>query len=353
MLQLRTLKYFTAYLLPVLVVISLLSSGFLSYLAVFFSFVMLPILEFAIGKDEANLNEEDKMRAIKNKWFDIVIYFTVPIQLFCLGIFLFKVHHGWPDMFTLIGWITAMGMMCGVFGINVAHELGHRNTIHEKLMAKILLSTSLYMHFYIEHNRGHHRNVGTPADAATARKGESIYRFWLRSVVSSWISAWRIVKKERERKKLGVWSLKNEFIQYMAIQAAILFVLWYFLGWQIAIAFLCAAMMGIFLLESVNYIEHYGLFRNKVNEFRYEDVEPIHSWNSDYILGRLLLFELTRHSDHHWDPAKHYQTLDSMPQSGNLPAGYPAMIVCALFTPLWFSVMDKRIPASMNSTDSL
>ncbi|MBX7051892.1 MAG: alkane 1-monooxygenase [Flavobacteriales bacterium] len=349
--RLRTLKYLTAFVLPALVLFSLNNSGWLAYSALLFAFVLLPLLEFVVGKDTSNLNALQREIASQDPLYDFIIYLALPAQLFCLWRFLDLFSNGWPDAWTAGGWITAMGLMCGVFGINIAHELGHRNKGYEKLMAKALLSTSLYMHFYIEHNRGHHRNVGTPEDPASARKGEMIYAFYFRSVLGSLLSAWAIVKKERQRKKRAVWSISNEFIQYMLIQLLLCVVIGWIWGIGAWCAFTLAAIMGILLLESVNYIEHYGLYRKKVSEFRYEDVEPVHSWNSDFVLGRLVLFELTRHSDHHWDPSKHYQTLDSMDHASNLPAGYPAMIVCALFPPAWFAIMNGRLnPDPQNPT---
>lgn len=238
-----------------------------------------------------------------------------------------------------------MGIMCGVFGINIAHELGHRNSTGEKILSKIMLCTSLYMHFYIEHNRGHHRNVGTKEDPATALKNESVYTFWMRSLPLSFLSAWNIVKKERSRKKLKTWSLGNEMIQYLLVEFLLCAVIGFYFGMNAMFFFLIAAFIGMLLLETVNYIEHYGLYRKKVSEFRYEDVEPKHSWNSDYIIGRIFLFELTRHSDHHWEPSKHYQLLDSMPKASQLPAGYPAMMLLSLVPPMWFRVMNPRLPA--------
>ena len=245
---------------------------------------------------------------------------------------------------TLTCFVNHIGIICGVFGINVAHELGHRTKPWERALAKIMLCTSLYMHFFIEHNRGHHRNVGTIEDPATARKNEIIYFFWLRTLFQSVVSAWRIVKKERERKNIAVFSLSNEFIQYFLIETIMCFSIWGLFGATVLLYFFSAAVIGMLLLETVNYIEHYGLFRNKVNEFRYEDVDAKHSWNSDYIIGRLVMFELTRHSDHHWEPSKHYQYLDSVKGASQLPAGYPAMMLLSLVPPLWFAVMNPRIP---------
>ncbi len=341
----KALKYLAAFTIPASAILSFYSHGFLTFSTLLYGFVLLPLLEFAVGENAFNLDTTQRELAKKDKLFDIVIYLTVPVQIICLIIFLFEISTGNNTRVDLIGKISAMGIMCGVFGINIAHELGHRNSAGERVLSKIMLCTSLYMHFYIEHNRGHHRNVGTNEDPATARKNEIIYLFWLRTLPMSFLSAWSIVKKERQRKKVAVWSISNEMIQYLLIELVLVVVIGWYFGLTVLLAFLIAALIGMLLLETVNYIEHYGLFRNKVSEFRYEDVEPKHSWNSDFIIGRLFLFELTRHSDHHWEPSKHYQLLDTMPKASQLPAGYPAMMLLSLIPPVWFRVMNPRLNA--------
>jgi alkane 1-monooxygenase len=343
-MKFRALKYLSAFFLPVMTAVSFTHLGWLTFLPVAFSFIVLPIIEYWVGLSEKNFSaaEEEVMR--KDFVYDFILYLTVPTQV-CFSVwFLWSLTHTNLSALDIVGRTFSMGLMNGVFGINIAHELGHRNTWHEKLMSKTMLATTLFLHFYIEHNRGHHRNVATPDDAATARKNESLYAFWIRTVYHSFVSAWFIVKRERVRKKQNVWSVQNEMVQYLLIQlfivgcVALVFPLW-ILG-----CFLIAALLGILLLEAVNYTEHYGLLRKKINENRYEDVGPQHSWNSDYIIGRVVLFELTRHSDHHYDPSKPYQILDSLNHSSQLPAGYPAMILLSLVPPAWFRVMNKRLP---------
>lgn len=339
----RPLRYLMAYSLPVTVAISFMSTGWLCFLPLLYGFGVIPLVDQLIGPKVGNLTAEEHNSEAEYRLYDFVIYMALPVQLFMLGWFLMEVQEPLAT-FDLVGRITAMGMMCGVLGINVAHELGHRPKAIERFMAKMLLATSLYMHFYIEHNKGHHRNVGTSADGATARRNESLYAFWFRTIIRSFRSAWQITEKELRRKKQNVWSLKNEILVMLIIQAFLCAVIVAVFSFFTLLCFLGAAFMGILLLETVNYIEHYGLYRNKVNEFRYEDVEPEHSWNSDHALGRLVLFELTRHSDHHYEPSKHYQLLNSMKGASQLPAGYPAMMLLSLFPPIWFLVMNSRLP---------
>lgn len=344
MSKIRFLKYATAFTLPLSMWMSFTGEGWITFLPVLFGFVVVPLLDIVLGPDHRNLVEAERELTRRDPVYDALIYLVVPTQIFFS---VFYLHHVSEDILTgleLTGCTLSMGLMNGVFGVNVAHELGHRNKFAEKLMAKVLLSSTLFLHFYIEHNRGHHRNVGTPQDPASARRGENLYAFWIRTVCGSFISAWRIVAKERERKKLAVWSLGNEMVQYLVLEVIIVVAVFYFFGVQTGLLFLGAALMGILLLETVNYIEHYGLSRKKINDHRYEDVNPIHSWNSDHVMGRLMLFELTRHSDHHFDPSKPYQMLDSMPASSQLPTGYPGMMLLSLIPPLWFKVMRTRLP---------
>lgn len=337
------MKYFAAFLLPMTVAVAFALEGWWTFFPVVFAFLILPVAESLIGKNTYNLSNVERELVEHDRFYDIIIYLTVAVHLAMLVWFLAIIpQHALTDK-TTIGRIIAMGLMCGVFGINVAHELGHRTTRVEQFLSKVLLSTSLYMHFFIEHNKGHHRNVGTPEDAATARKGEMLYAFWVRSVAGTYLSAWKIENKERRRKKKRVWTLDNPMIQFQIVQVCLVLGIGYTAGGQAMIAFLLSAGIGILLLETVNYIEHYGLMRKKVNEFRYEDVTPVHSWNSDYAIGRLVLFELTRHSDHHTTPSKHYPLLDTTADASELPAGYPAMMLLAMIPPAWFHVMNKRI----------
>lgn len=340
----RVLRYLLAYSLPITAAISFTGRGWVTYIPLLYAFGLVPALDQLLGAQPANLTADERHDAKRSSWYNLIVYLALPVQWGMLIWFLYAMTEDGLSLSDRIGRITSMGLMCGVLGINVAHELGHRTTAYERFMAKLLLASSLYMHFFIEHNKGHHRNVGTSEDAATARKNEWLYLFWIRTVANSFISAWRIQLKELRRKKVSFFSMHNEMLLMMVGQAALLGGVGYLFGSAGLFAFLSAALMGILLLETVNYIEHYGLYRNKVNDFRYEDVVPEHSWNADHVYGRWVLFELTRHSDHHYEPAKHYQLLDSMQGASQLPAGYPAMMLLAMVPPLWFKVMNVRLP---------
>lgn len=331
------LKYLLAFLLPALAFFGFQLGSFYSYFTLLFAFGIIPFLEWKWKPVNSNLQAE----SVKKKlWFKVLLYLTLPVQLILIYYFFSAQLDAKVSIFTLIGNFLAMGIMCGVFGINVAHELGHSPKIEDRLVARILLSTSLYMHFYVEHNKGHHKWIGTLQDPATARKNESIYAFWLRVIPQSFISAWEISRRECQRKNRSL--LFNETFIYTMIQLVICVLIFLWSPFAL-LSFVIAAILGIMLLETVNYIEHYGLTRNKINENRYEQVAPQHSWNSDHILGRALLFELSRHSDHHANPDRPYQSLRSLETSKQLPFGYPAMMVLSLFPTQWFRVMNPLL----------
>jgi alkane 1-monooxygenase len=199
------------------------------------------------------------------------------------------------------------------------------------------------MHFYIDHNQGHHKHVATPGDPSSAKLNQSLYAFWPQTLIGTYMSAWHIAGKALKKKGKSAFSIHNEMLQFQIIQAAFVFGVYWFWGSTVTLLFVAAALMGGMLLETVNYIEHYGLSRNKTTEDSYERVQPHHSWNSNHVIGRLMLFELSRHSDHHYLASRKYQVLRHMDQAPQMPTGYPGMILLSLVPPLWFKVMHSEI----------
>ena len=306
------------------------------------AFVAIPLLELVTKPNTKNLSKAEEAIRKEDPVYDWQLYVMLPAQFILLLVFLQSMQEPGLLLFDKIGRISSMGILCGVVGINVAHELGHRNTWYEQLMAKMLLLSSLYMHFFIEHNKGHHRNVSTKEDPASARFGEVLYFFWIRSVFYSYLSAWKIeVDKLRKMNKPFV-SFKNEMLIFQLVQTGLVVGIGLIFGWMVMVYFIIAAVIGFLLLETVNYIEHYGLERSKKGS-AYERVMPHHSWNSDHIVGRVVLFELSRHSDHHYIASRKYQILRHIDESPQMPTGYPGMMLLATVPPLWFSIMNPRI----------
>jgi alkane 1-monooxygenase len=332
-------KYIGVFIFAFTGWVAFTTTGWTTYLPVLFSFVLIPVIELF-------LPEQKGQSEVKNKRaYDFLLYAVVPIQYGLLGLFLFSMADD-LTLFSKTGRILSMGILCGVYGINVAHEFGHRKSKAEQTLALALLLTSLYQHFFIEHNRGHHKRVGTPNDPATARKGENVYQFWARVIPHSLLSAWELEKTRLIRNSQPVWSWRNQMVRFGVTQIFFVLLIGWIFGLQIMGYFVIAAAIGIILLETINYIEHYGLMRNKISDVAYERVQPIHSWNSDHVIGRYLLFELTRHSDHHSNTSKAYPTLQSRKDASQLPTGYPGMMLLSLLPPLWFKVMNPRLPDS-------
>lgn len=310
-------------------------------LVVFFGFV--PLLELLFNPNKQNLNKEQEEQEKENKLYTYILYTTVPVQLLFLGWFLWMMKDAQLTTIEYIGRISAMGLMCGVIGINVGHELGHRNNRFDEFLGEILLLTSLDTHFLPYHNAGHHFNVATPKDAATARKNEIVYLFWIRSHFQSYYQAWETENRRLKNSGRNWFHLQNRMLIYTICNILLLVGIFFLFGLNTLLAFTAAAVFGILLLETVNYIEHYGLLRKQNEKGRYERVKRTHSWNSDHRIGMLMLFNLSRHSDHHYNGSKHYQLLKSLPESPQMPTGYPGMMLVALVPPLWFSIMNKKI----------
>ncbi|MCB0649977.1 MAG: alkane 1-monooxygenase [Saprospiraceae bacterium] len=337
------LKYIGVFTLPMTVVISFTQMGIWCFLPVFLFFGLVPLLELLLKPDKYNLEGRALEMAKTDPFYDWLLYLTVPVQVGFLVWFLIVIRETPMGTIEYAGRIHAMGLMCGVFGINIGHELGHRSSRSVQVLGEISLMTSLEMHFLPYHNSGHHHNVATPKDPATARKGEWLYLFWFRSQIGSYIQAWQL-ETNRLKKKDRYWlSLSNRMVVYTMAQLTLIGIVFMFFDWAGLFAFLQVALMGILLLETVNYIEHYGLLRKKKEHGRYERVLPRHSWNSDHVIGRTFLFELSRHSDHHYKASKHYQILETVQDSPQMPTGYPGMMLLSLLPPLWFWVINRRL----------
>tara|TARA_B110000003_G_C16484911_1_gene471199 strand:- start:103 stop:861 length:759 start_codon:yes stop_codon:yes gene_type:complete len=245
--------------------------------------------------------------------------------------------------YEIIGISLSLGILLATNAINVAHELGHRKPILDRTLSKILLIPCLYMHFYLEHNFGHHKNVATPKDPATSKYNQTVYSFWITSVFNQYINAWKIQKDILSRSNKGFFSFQNDMIWYNIIQLAYLSIICSFFGLNGLIYAIIIGIISFLFLETINYIEHYGLVRKKLPTGRYERVQTHHSWNSNHIIGRIVLYELTRHSDHHYKSSKKYQILENKESSPQLPYGYPTSILLSLFPPLWFKIINPRL----------
>jgi alkane 1-monooxygenase len=341
--SLKSFKYFTPFVLYILALLSFNGNGLICWTPLLYTFFLIPFVELFIKADPQNLDEVEEALAKKNKAYDLILYAAVIMQYYSLWVFFNSLKQEQLSTIDIIGRVLSMGLLCAAFGINVAHELGHRVNKMEQTFAKLLLLTSLYMHFFIEHNKGHHKHVATPHDPSTAKYNQTVYAFWIQTLIGTYLSAWKIANEEVEKKGKRWYSLQNEMLLFQIIQLLFVFAIYYFFGAISALLFIVAAFMGGLLLETVNYIEHYGLSRNPTTEAQFERVQPHHSWNSNHIIGRLMLFELSRHSDHHYLASRKYQILRSFDNAPQMPTGYPGMILLSLFPPLWFKIMHQQM----------
>ncbi|OBJ00093.1 alkane 1-monooxygenase [Mycobacterium alsense] len=324
-------------------------------------YVLLPLLDLRFGPDGQNPPDEVMERLENDKYYRYCTYAYIPFQYasVVLGAYLFTAPNlSWLGFETGpgggLGWAGKLGLalsvgVLGGVGINTAHEMGHKKESLERWLSKITLAQSWYGHFYIEHNRGHHVRVSTPEDPASARFGETFWEFLPRSVFGSLRSALRLEAQRLRRLGKSPWDprtyLANDVLNAWLMSVVLWGVLIAAFGPALIVFMIVQAVFGFGLLEAVNYLEHYGLLRRRNANGRYERCAPEHSWNSDHVVTNLFLYHLQRHSDHHANPTRRYQTLRSMAGSPNLPSGYASMITLTYFPPLWRRVMDRRVLA--------
>ena len=338
----KKLKYIGAYFSPLLAILSFQLQGFGAFLCIFILYVIVPISEQFLPQDTYNLSKSEKELAKADPFYDWILYLLVPLHLFVIYTYLTKISSPEIQLTEIIAYTMTIGTILGINGINGGHELGHKTNEPIKLIcAHILLATSLQNHFMTYHNSGHHRDVATPNDLTTAKKGQSFYHFAIQSQIGGYFKTWKL---EREKlQKQGKSSFLNPMILLTLIPWSLQAIVFIYFGWITGTLYLLASIFGISMLESQNYFSHYGLTRNKKADGSYERVKAHHSWNSDHLLGRVLLFELTRHSDHHFMGAKPYQILESKSDSPLLPYGYPAMLILGYFPFLFKPIMAKQL----------
>jgi alkane 1-monooxygenase len=343
----KDLKYLAAFSIPTVAIIGLVFMGVWAWATPIFAFVCIPILELLFPIDNKNLEPEELRSQSKKPLFDWLLYLNLPIVYGVLIYGLLFVSASALQTYEYLGLIFSIGIVLGVNGINVGHELGHRQTTNERFAGKALLLPSFYMHFYIEHNFGHHLHAATPEDPATARYNQSVYSFWFTSTIRQYLSAWKIQRKLLKNNNRSFLSFKNDMLWFTILQLFYIAIIFTLFGQNALFFALSAGVVGFIMLETVNYIEHYGLLRLQTKSGRYERVKEVHSWNSNHVIGRIVLYELTRHSDHHYKSSKKYQVLDCHDESPQMPFGYPTSMVLAMLPPLWFKIMNKRIPKEM------
>jgi alkane 1-monooxygenase len=344
--MIKDLKYLMSYSIAVTAFIGILVGGPYVYLTVVYTFIFIPILESNTKEYINEYSDDEKKSRNLDPFFDFLLYLNIPIVYGIFFVSLNTLVHT-NSISEIIGIILSASIVMATNGINVGHELGHRKSLFSRTCSKLLYLPCQYMHFFIEHNYGHHINVATPNDPATAKYKQNLYSFWISSVTKTYISAWRIQLKLLRVSKLSFLSLKNDMIFYTLFQISFLIFIYLNYGLIITIYSVFMSVVSFLFLETINYVEHYGLLRKINSNGRYERVKPHHSWNSNHTIGRITLYELTRHSDHHFKSSKKYQVLESIEDSPQLPYGYPTSILISFFPPLWFKIMNPLVEHHM------
>jgi alkane 1-monooxygenase len=313
-------------------------------LPLFLTYVVGPLLDWALGEDPNNPPEAVVPQLEQDHYYRRLTFLAIPLHFVSfIGAAMYAVLED-LSVAAYLALALVAGLTAGL-AINTSHELGHKNSRAEKLLAKITLAVPAYGHFTIDHNLGHHRNVSTPSDPSSSRMGESIYKFALREIPGAIVEAWTLEKDRLARRSKSVWHPNNQILQSYALTALLTVGLYLTLGWQVLPFILIHNLFAWWQLTSANYVEHYGLLREKDENGKYERCEPHHSWNSNHIYSNLVLLHLERHSDHHSHPTRRYQSLRSYDDLPTLPNGYFGVYLLAYLPKLWFRIMDRRLLA--------
>jgi alkane 1-monooxygenase len=310
-------------------------------------FGIFPLLDLIVGLDARNPPDSVIKALEQDRYYRWCTYAYIPVQYAGLIFACWEWSYGDLSVIESIGLALTVAMVSGI-AINTAHELGHKRASLERWLSKVALAQSGYGHFFIEHNRGHHVRVATPEDPASSRLGESFYRFWPRTVSGSLRSAWELERARLTRLESSMWTPRNDILSAWAMTVVLFGALVAVFGVVVLPYLVIQAVLGFSLLEVVNYLEHYGLLRQRREDGRYERTRPEHSWNSNSAASNVLLYHLQRHSDHHANPIRRYQALRHVDDAPQLPTGYAGMIVLAVIPPIWRRVMDRRVLAHYN-----
>ena len=333
-------------LLPLLGILLYFRFGYEWVLAVplLINYIVIPVLDWILGSDTNNPPEEIVPQLEEDRYYRYLTWVTVPLHFVTLIAVAWFVGTQDISLWAVLVLAITAGAYSGL-GINTAHELGHKKLRVEQTLAKIALAVPAYGHFCVEHNRGHHRYVATPGDPASARMGESIYRFALREIPGAFRRGWMAESERLGRCGQATWSLHNGILQSYAGTLVLQGGLIMAFGW-IMIPFLAIHnVWAWYQLTSANYIEHYGLLREQVGNGRFERCKPHHSWNANYTFSNIVLFHLERHSDHHANSSRRYQSLRNFDGIPELPNGYFGTYLIAYVPWLWYRMMDKRLLA--------
>jgi alkane 1-monooxygenase len=333
-------------LLPLIAIVLAEATGWrvLLWSPLLFIYGVVPLLDWLIGVDDDNPPESIVPELERDPWYRWLTYAALPVHVLVLTLGMWYVVEWAQTPAERLAIVLSLGFMAAL-AINTGHELGHKRERLDQWLSRVALALSGYGHFRIEHNLGHHVQVATPEDSASARMGESLYRFLLRELPGGMRRGWRLETARLRRAGLPAWSAHNEILQAHAITLLLQGGLVAWLGWQVLPWLVLHNLFAWFQVTGVNYIEHYGLLRQQRPDGTYERCRPRHSWNSNHSVSNLMLFHLQRHSDHHAHAERRYQSLRHFDEAPQLPTGYMGMLLLAELPPLYFRVMDPLLLA--------
>ena len=308
-------------------------------------FLGVPLVDW-LSHDWLNPDQKQYKELENSVWFRIPLYLQIVLD----NILFFKSIHiltygGHPVIFQ-IGTVLLMGTIAG-HNFLIAHEIYHKRGLFYRTLGTLVILKNLYMHYTIEHHYGHHKNVATPGDPSTSQYGESLYQFLRRAIPSSYMSAWNIEKK-RLTTLFGHkthWVVENKMIWFTLSYFLFPMIIYKMFGSRFTLFYFIMTVFSVITLETINYVEHYGLQRKEIAPGEYERVDVTHSWNAPQRFSNYFLFKLQRHSDHHENAYKPYHVLVSKDESPMLPHGYMWCLIVAFIPPLWFRTMDKVLLA--------
>jgi alkane 1-monooxygenase len=305
-------------------------------------YALIPLADMLLGEDLNNPPEAVVPELEADPYYRWACYALVPVLWTAFLANAYFVGTQELPWYGVLAIAVNAGVLCG-FAINLGHELGHKKSKLERGLATSVLAMGAYGHFAIDHNRGHHRHVATPEDCASSRMGENLYSFAMRELPGAFRRAWFLETGRLERHERSAWSWDNEIVRAGLITVGVSLGLVLAFGAVMSPYLALTYFIGAFHLTLANYIEHYGLLRGKRANGLYERCQPHHSWNSNHIVSNWALYHLQRHSDHHANPGRRYQSLRHFDDLPTLPNGYFGMFLVALVPPLWFWVMDPLL----------
>jgi len=307
-----------------------------------YTFILVPIIDVVMGEDTHNPPEEVVALMSRDNYYRYLLYVAIALLYIDFLVIAWFIGTQSPPVWGFVALTLGTGFSSSG-AILIGHELGHKQSTTDRVAAQIVNGLVGYGHFCVEHNRGHHVHVATPEDCVSARMGESIYRFVLREIPGAFRRGWNLEKERLAKLGKSTWSLSNEILMSWLLTLAIGAALIATLGW-IMVPFLALHhVYAWYGLTQANYVEHYGLLRQKLATGRYELPEPRHSWNTNHIYSNLISFHLQRHSDHHANALRPYQALRDFKDIPRLPSGYPGSFGLAAIPWLWFKVMDPKV----------